>query len=194
MEAFLFNSGLGWTISKVLPYVIFFLVGVALMIFARKKIKNRKLRIASISLLFTPVGVYFMLCPIYESDFSNDFRSMDPVFDISQENQLTVIAIPNCPFCQEALDRLLKMQIRTASNTINFKVLTSDSLAIETYEDKANGLVNVIMETDFEPHEKISEASFPTYVYSSSTESRVWHNDQIGTRGLDWLEDQLIQD
>lgn len=194
METFFFESGLGWTTSKVLPYIVFILIGIVLMILARKKVRSKKVRIASISLVIIPVAIYFIFNPIYESDFSNDFISNGPNFNVSQEDHLTVIAIPNCPFCHEALERLLTIQKRTSSKQIDFKVLTSDTLALEAYEDGADGLVNVIMEKDFSLYEKISESSFPTFVYSSSDETRVWHNDQIGTTAFDWLEDQLIAD
>ncbi len=191
MERFIFDLGLGWTMSKVLPYFVFLVLGLIVMVFIRKYAKNRKLRIGAIVVSIIPLSVYFMINPIYESDFANDFSSHQPLANISEVDHLTIIAIPNCQYCREALGRLMKIQERTSSVKIDFKVLTSDSLTLAPYIDEANGLINVVKEENFAEFEKVAETRFPTYVYTSSSESRVWHNDQIGTRALDWLEEQL---
>lgn len=191
MEDFFSELGFGWTASKVFPYIVFLIVGLVLVLVIRKLTKKRKLRMAAWLLAVIPCVVYFLVNPIYEGDFANGYSSQKQNVEISEEGHLTVIAIPNCPFCHEALERLLKIQKRTSSVKIDFKVLTSDSLALGPYLDKADGLINVVKEGNFAPFEKIAGSRFPVFVYTSSKESRVWNNDQIGTIAFDWLEHQL---
>ncbi|MDG1427279.1 MAG: hypothetical protein P8M19_05550 [Crocinitomicaceae bacterium] len=188
----LFSSfGFGWTMSKVLPYALFLLLGIVMTLLVRRKSSNRKVRISAWLLTVVPFLIYFMGNPIYESDFANDYSIVDPADEISEMDHLTVIAIPNCPYCHEALDRLLKIQERTSSVNIDFKVLSTDSLALDQYLEKAKGRINIVLESDFVPFETISKSRFPTYVFTSSAETRIWHNDQIGTRAFDWLEGEL---
>jgi hypothetical protein len=191
MEDFFSGIGFGWTMSKVMPYLVFLFLGVVLTILARKYFKKRALRLASLLLIVIPFGVYFMISPIYESDFSNSSKSYKPMKKISAEGHLTVIAIPNCPFCSEAMDRLVKIQERTGSTTIDFKVLSSDSLLLAPYLKKSNGSINVQTEKQFAPFMKLAAGRFPAYVYTSKKETRVWHNEGVGTEAFDWLEEQL---
>ncbi|MFT5777449.1 MAG: hypothetical protein ACI837_000381 [Crocinitomicaceae bacterium] len=191
MEGFFSSVGFGWTMSKAMPYVVFILLGVILAIAARKYFKKRILRTASLLLIFIPFVIYFMISPIYESDFANSYTTYKASNRMSEEGHLTVIAIPNCPFCSEAMDRLLKIQENTSSTSIDFRVLTDDSLALTPYLEKANGLINVIMEERIAPFAQIATGSFPTYVYTSKEETKVWNNDGIGSNALDWMEEQL---
>ena len=75
METYFLDSGLSWTMSKVLPYLIMILVGIVLWIIAKKILKsiNKYLRWMLLLVIFVlPFLIYFMISPIYEGDFTND--------------------------------------------------------------------------------------------------------------------------
>ena len=117
METFFLDSGMSWTMSKVLPYLITILAGIFFWIIARRvfRKKNKYVRWAVLLVVFIlPFCVYFLISPIYEGDFTNKPIEVERTESNSElvGKKLVVITIPGCPYCLQAIDRLLIMKKR----------------------------------------------------------------------------------
>ncbi|MFT6245181.1 MAG: hypothetical protein ACJA0U_002729 [Salibacteraceae bacterium] len=199
MENFFLNIGLTWTLSKLLPFVIMLVLGILLVFLTRRKLKKRWMRNTSFVLLLIPVAVYFLINPIYEGDFSNNFRveKAGSVYKEMEKGTLSVITIPGCPFCLQSIANLKVIKNRVESKKdINF-IVCSDSISdLKKYEDESNGELNVKLAKDFKAMVKLAGgvgiATFPTFVYTSkSGEMTVWSNDGFGVIARDWVEEKL---
>lgn len=113
---------------------------------------------------------------------------------ILPEGELTVIAIPGCPFCMESIEVLKKMKERTNDPIIHFKVLTSDSSSLRPYLDETNGSVVIEQEPDIDSFVNLARSRFPTFIFKKGNEIRVWNNDSFGTRAMDWVEEEMLKE
>ena len=192
MSDFLLDLGMSWTWSKALPYVLFLLLGFMLYFGFRSKLKKRAFKLTFILMTILPVTVYFLFNPIYEGDFSNNYREAKLEKDL-RKNELSVIAIPNCPYCAESIDRLNRMVERTNVKRINFIVLTEDKQALKQYEQMASKKIKVSALSDFPKYAQLTNGRFPSFVYVSSPKMRVWSNDGFGVRAIDWVEAEIVK-
>jgi thioredoxin-related protein len=199
MENFFLNIGFSWTLSKSLPFVLMLLLGILLVFLIRRRLKKRWMRNTSFVLLILPVVIYFVVNPIYEGDFSNDFRVENTGNETKEieKGTLSVITIPGCPFCLQSIATLKVMKDRTDSKKdINF-IVCSDSISdLKKYEVESDGELKVKLAEDIEAMVKLAGgagiATFPTFVYTSkSGEMTVWSNDGFGVMAKDWVEDKL---
>lgn len=193
MEDFFINLGLSWTLSKILPFIIALLLGVLVFLYLRQKSKVLKW-IGGASILVFPV-IYFAINPIYEGDFTNDFHDVNTSeVDVKFANgKLTVLAIPNCPFCYESINRLKLVSDRAGGKEFDFLVLTSDRNNLEFYKEIGNGTLNIDNVTEFEEYTKLSKGRYPTFVYRDGDNLKVWSNRGFGVVALDWIEEKLSQ-
>jgi len=192
MNDFLLSLGFSWTISKALPYVIFLVVGLVLFFLFRKKVKSRLGKVLLSLVIIVPVGVYFAISPIYEGDFSNDYRTVSALDSLDfSSDELTVLAIAHCPYCAGSIEKLNKMIERTEAERINFVVITDQDDVLINYEELACDEISFTTVPSFEKYESISTGRFPTFVYSDGKELSIWHNDGFGVRAIDWVEEQL---
>ncbi len=192
MSDFFLNLGFSWTWSKSLPYVLCFVLGVVVFFVFRSKVKPRWGRVPFLLVIPIPFVIYFVVNPIYEGDFSNDYRTIkaEPVFRLTK-NELTVLAIPNCPFCAGAIDRLNHIVERTEVERINFIVITDREEDLQNYRRLARKEIDVSAIPNFKLFDQITVGRFPTFVYSDGNRLSVWHNDGFGVRAIDWVENQL---
>lgn len=190
MEDFLLNLSLSWTSAKLIPYLIFLITGIVCFLLIRKRMKSKALKWVSSFILFLPIGIYFFLNPIYEGDFANDYTTQTATVNL-QKGQLTVITIPGCPFCMEAMDLVNEMSARTNNAQINVKVLTTDSSSLTPYRNKSKGALTVEQVFEAEPFLELTKARFPTFVFKKGDEVRVWNNDGFGSRAKDWVEGEV---
>ena len=192
MNNFFLNLSFSWTLSKMLAYILFFLLGIALFFYFKSKFKTRlKKGLFSLIIVF-PFAIYFIFSPIYEGDFSNNFRKLsNSSSDKFQPEELTVIAIPNCPFCSESIQRLNKLVERTDVDRINFIVITDDPESLDSYKEKASKKIIVTSVPDFDRFAEVTSGRYPTFVYADSPDLYVWSNDGFGVRALDWIENEI---
>lgn len=194
MESFFLDLGLSWTLSKVLPFVIFIIVGFALFFVVQKSTQVKWIRVLSFALVLLPVLIYFIFNPIYSGDFANGYRLeklSKASIDITP-GRFTILTIPYCSFCEARLDDLEIIKSRVNKNTeIDVLVCTSNTGDLEFYKKKVGKGVNVKMVKDLKAIVALSNAQFPTFVFSDSTSMRVWSNDQFGTRAKDDIEHEL---
>ena len=82
MENFLLSISLSFTVSKLISYLLFVVIGILLAFLFFKKSKNKRISkipklIIGLVLFVAPFLIYFAIHPIYEGDFSNNsFKSL----------------------------------------------------------------------------------------------------------------------
>jgi len=184
---------MSWTLEKALPYLLLIILGVILYVVLRKLLsRSRKgLRILTTLIIPLPFFVYFVFSPIYEGDFSNNFRSEKGVFSDLKPGRLTVLTIPGCPYCYESIADLKKIKERTGVDTIDFLVVTSDAENLEWYMEEANEALNIQMLSPESELVSLALGTFPTFVYAEGENVSVWDNSGFGVRAKDWIEDRI---
>jgi thiol-disulfide isomerase/thioredoxin len=194
IEIILLDSGLSWTISKLLPYLLMILLGLMFLIFSKRFLTRSKLIVRiliKLSFLIIPFVFYFAYFPIYEGDFSNNSMLIEKG-EAEQELQgrkLVVLSIPNCPYCFSAIDKMIKLKERVPSIEIEYIVCNSNSETMKWYQDKAGVTLNVKMADSIRAMMNLASHSFPSFVLVENDKMlRTWSNDNFGVSALDEVE------
>lgn len=190
MEEFLFTSGFSWTMAKALPYAAFVLLGLIVVVILRRIFKRKLVRILSLLAFPIPFLIYFAIHPIYQGDFSNNFRIEASIDDVP-EGELIALAMPGCPFCYAAIDDLKKLKQRTGSEQIRFYLFAKDSLAAEWYQEKAGDDLKIEIFPGDSPIGPYTRGHFPAFIYRKGKDTYIWSNDAFGVRAKDWIESRL---
>ena len=193
------ESGFSFTAAKLLPYIITILIGLVLAFLLRKRMafRNRILRIAlKLFVIVIPFGVYFVFNPIYQGDFSNNSESVKR--DVSNQeitgDKLVVLTIPGCPYCRQAMERMLVLKERNPSLDIEFIVCHSDSTTTDFYKEISEDKINVRLANNPEAMAQLANHRFPAFVLSSSAGNlKKWSNDSFGVRALDEVESLVVK-
>ena len=192
IETFFLDFGLSWSISKMLPYVIFVLLGLCfVLLFRRIAIRNRWLnRISSFILFVLPFSIYFALYPIYEGDFSNQGSKPTSRIQFTSSKTLTVIVLPDCPYCYQSISLINKLKSRNPNMPINYWVVSSDTLPPKTgILSKIPSKYEVFQRHDVIEISKLVLGTFPCFVLSDNGKvHKVWNNNQFGVRAIDEIE------
>jgi hypothetical protein len=194
VEQFFLNSGFSWTISKALPYILSIVLGLILLFLFRKAFKKKALLKWSLRLvlLVLPFALYFAYSPIYQGDFSNAGEEIerDPALAELTGDKLIVIAIPGCPFCLEAMDRMHLLHDRAPELQIEYRVCTSDSSALNWYREKAGDAIQVTLADSVIAMSELAQHSFPTFILVKGDKRPLkrWSNDSFGVAALDEVE------
>ena len=182
--------------SKLLPYILFLIIGISFSIIFYKKFKLLKpLKIfISLAILVLPFLLYFVYSPIYQGDFSNSGFTVSSENRFPDKKQFTVYVLPNCKYCVSSTATLkamirknkgINLVVRVLGHTIN------DSLK---YVKLMDNLVPVTMNSSNNSIEKvqikelitITQGEFPTFVLSKNGKAiKAWHNDNFGVRAID---------
>ena len=196
VENLFLNFGLSWTISKLLPYVLAIVLGIVMVYVFRMKIKRRTPIIrwsCRIVLLILPFIVYFIYAPIYEGDFSNGSLTIekDAKYNELTGEKLVIIALPNCPYCLEAMERLKKLKQRLPNAELEFVLCNADSSNFEWYKENSGPDINIRLATDSKAMSQLAGGLFPTFVFVSGSHLKLWSNNAFGVLAIDELEDLL---
>lgn len=195
MERFFLDIGFSWTLSKSLPFILMLVLGVLLFYIIRRKVSKRWIKISSFALIPLPIIIYFLLNPIYEGDFSNNYSIEQKTEDYKElkSGHLAIITIPNCPYCYEALDNLKVIKGRIGSNAkLDFIVCSTDTSSLDWYKEESSNQVNFSLAKNPEALMKLAGGTFPCFAFvSNSGEIRLWSNDGFGVMAKDWVEDKL---
>lgn len=191
MESILFELGLSWTLSKLLPYILMVLIGGLIFYWAVKRSSKTWVKVFAGVFIPIPFVIYFAIVPIYIGDFSNDSKSivLSDQNSTLQKGHLSVLTIPGCPYCAEALQTMKKLKDRNENLLIDYVVCYGDSSDINWYADQAEGAVNVILTDQNEEMSKLAEGRYPTFVWVQKDAILTWSNDAFGVRALDQIED-----
>ncbi len=192
IETYLLDFGLSWSTSKVLPYFLSILLGMILLFLIAKIRFNKKWVKWALSLLvfLLPFSIYFAFYPIYEGDFKNQsFRLKSPI-QFPTSKTLTVVVLPDCPYCHQTIPLIDKLKTRNPKMTINYWVVTSDSLPANSgILSKISSSYNVFQRKDVVEISQLVLGTFPCFILSDRNKvTQVWNNNQFGVRSLDAIE------
>lgn len=194
MESYFLESGMSWTMSKILPYLITIVLGLILWIIFKKVLRriNKYIRwVALLAIFVSPFCLYFLISPIYEGDFTNNSIEVKRTVANSELNgeKLVVIAIPGCPYCLEAIDKLLVMKKRVPEMSIEYVVCSADSTSIDWYKEKGGDMISVRLAENEEEMAEIAKHTFPTFVLIDNDHPlKTWSNDSFGVFAMDEVE------
>lgn len=197
VELFFLNIGLSYWLSKLLAYLLFPLIGVLIWLIIKRRMKKRVWKIITLlAFILLPFFAYFMMHPIYEGDFSNKSVKVtqSSELDSLETDRLIVISIPNCPFCQESVGRMLALKERHPNVEIEYRVCANDSMsaeAVATYKSLAGKKIAVTAANDERNLGNMAEMSFPTFVLVTKSGKFKWSNDNFGVGALDEVVDHF---
>ena len=199
IENFFSSLGLTWTMSKLLPYILFLIIGISFSIIFYRKFKLLKpLKIfISLAILVLPFLLYFVYSPIYQGDFSNSGYTISSENRFPDKKQFTVYVLPNCKYCVSSTATLkamirknkeINLVVRVMGHTIN------DSLKYVKLIDKLgtismNSSNNSLERVQIKELISITQGEFPTFVLSKNGKAiKAWHNDSFGVRAMDEVD------
>ncbi len=194
IELFLLDSGLSWTMSKMLPYIFMVLIGLIIVLLLKKRLTKLGfiLRLLiKLTIVLIPFVVYFAIAPIYQGDFSNNSIEIEKIKDYSElkGKKLVVLTIPGCPYCYEALGRMKKLKERVPNIEIEYLVCHPDEETTTWYKDEAGKDVEVKLAVNPDAMAQLAVGSFPTFVLVEEDQKlRTWSNDNFGVSAMDELE------
>ena len=199
LEIFLSSLGFSWTISKLLPYILFLIIGFSFSVILYKKLKLLKLLkiIISLAIFVLPFLLYFVYSPIYQGDFSNSGYTVSSENRFPDKKQLTVYVLSNCPYCIQATTLLKNMMFHNKRIHLEIKVIGNHMNDKIKYQRLINQLgdVSLYKKSDSLVREpikamlKLTEGEFPTYVLSERGQAiKAWHNDRFGVRVMDEVD------
>lgn len=193
VELVALNSGLSWTMSKLLPYIFLGILGLAYFVLLTKLTYKPiiKQSIRSISLVL-PFAIGFLLHPIYDGDFSKIGSTIHNNNSKKEftKNGLVVVTIPDCPYCFGAIEKLKILKRRNPKLHIEYIVCTSKKKYIQNYIREINGLFDIHLAKNPQELAKTAEFRFPMFFKVEKNKATYkWSNDQFGVRATDDLEE-----
>ena len=199
IEIFFSSFGLSWTLSKLLPYILFLIIGISFSIIFFKKfnlLKPLKILI-SLVIFVLPFLLYFVYSPIYQGDFSNSGYNVSSENRFPNKKQFTVYVLPNCKYCVSSTATLkamirknkgINLVVRVMGHTVNDSlkyVKLMDNLVPVTINSTNNSIEKVQVKEFF----TITQGEFPTFVISKNGKAiKAWHNDNFGVRAMDEVD------
>ena len=193
IDYFFLNFGFSWSLAKATPYLFCVLLGVMLVFFLRKiKLQKKWLKLVFLFVVFTaPFLLYFSFSPIYEGDFTNQGTQPKSAILFPVNKSLTVVVLPNCPYCYQSILLMKKIKERNPRITINYWVSTQESISSKTAILKV--LPNEFKVTQRHDTDKISElvqGTYPCFILSEKGKAvKLWTNNQVGASALDEMEE-----
>jgi len=190
------TSGLSFTFSKILPYMLeFFAVCLIIFNVYRQYLTGTSLivrRMVSILILFGGSGIAFAVNPIYEGDFSHQYREISLAGENADTFQhgLTMIALPGCPHCFAKLEEMKRVSKIYPSLPMYVLVINDDELAIEKYRKASEGLIQVDLFPKSTLLRKIIQGGYPNLMYKSNGSSSQlinWSNSGFGSASWDYI-------
>ena len=182
--------------SKLLPYILFLIIGIFFSVIFYKKFKLLKpLKIIiSMALFVLPFLLYFVCSPIYQGDFSNSGYTVSSENRFPEKKQFTVYVLPNCKYCVSSTATLkamirknkgIDLVVRVLGHTVNDSlkyVKLIDNLGLVSMNSSSKSIETVQIKELF----TITQGEFPTFVISKNGKAiKAWHNDNFGVRAID---------
>ena len=197
IEFFFQDLGFSFTSSKIFAYSLFPLLGIIIWFTFKKRIKKRWLKLTTLVLSITiPFFTYFILHPIYSGDFSNNSEQINikSELDTYKAPKLIVVSIPNCPYCQESLGRMIELKKKYPKLNVEYLVCVNDSLAdkaIAAYKEISQDKLKISHAKESQKLGDMVHMSFPTFVLITDSKKIMWSNDNFGVGALDEVVGQF---
>ena len=192
MEKILLTIGLSFTLSKIVAYFLFIVLGLVLAFVFFKRTKNSRIgkvaRVLIVLVLFVaPFLIYFAIHPIYVGDFSNNSYAVESKIDFPKDKQLTVIALANCPYCIQSIETSKLLKKMSPSMKIEYWVLSTDINDKKKYQKLLGKSAKVRLKgRDSQELSIIAKGSYPTFVLSDRKKaSKAWNNNSFGVIAMD---------
>jgi len=192
MESFLLNIGLSFTLSKVVAYFLFIVLGLILAFVFLRRTKNSRIEkvvkaFIALVLFVAPFLIYFAIHPIYVGDFSNNSYAVESKIDFPKGKQLTVIALANCPYCIQSIETSKLLKKKSPSMKIEYWVLSTDLKDKIKYQKLVGKTAKVRLKgRDSQELSVLAKGSYPTFVLSDQKRaSKAWNNDSFGVIAMD---------
>ncbi|WP_107039855.1 hypothetical protein [Brumimicrobium mesophilum] len=187
---------LSFTFSKILPYMLeFFAVCLIIFNVYRQFLMGTSLtirRLVSILILFGGSGIAFAVNPIYEGDFSHQYREVALYGENADTFQrgLTMIALPGCPFCFEKLEEMKRVKAIYPELPMYVLVVNDDELAAENYREASEGMIEVELFPKSTLLRNIVGDGYPNMMYNSGNKGSKlinWNNSGFGSASWDFI-------
>ena len=192
MESFLLNTSLSFTLSKVVAYFLFIVLGLILAFVFLRRTKNSRIEkvvkaFIALVLFVAPFLIYFAIHPIYVGDFSNNSYAVESKIDFPKGKQLTVIALANCPYCIQSIETSKLLKKKSPSMKIEYWVLSTDLKDKIKYQKLVGKTAKVRLKgRDSQELSVLAKGSYPTFVLSDQKRaSKAWNNDSFGVIAMD---------
>lgn len=153
---------------------------------------SKTIRLSLLSILgILGFGLAFWMHPIYEGDFNSDGKKLQNPNHIKGINgDFVMIALPDCPYCHEAVGVLNKLQQRNPKMKISIVILSAFKESDKQFRKEAMSTIRIQNAEDLEAITQISEHSFPAFFHLKKGKvTEVWSNDQLGMPALDRIEE-----
>lgn len=196
------DAGLTWTLSKLIPYLLLSASGFLLAFsgLLRWKVVLRILpmnqllrRLVRVLVILLPFAVGFIFHPIYEGDFTNeaDVVTTTKTYRDFPKAGLVMLAIPDCPYCLEALYTLKQLKKRRPNTTVEMLVCTTDPTLLQLYRQVAGDEISVKSTNNPDDYALLANHRFPTFIFVKDGRPMYrWSNNQFGAPARDWVEEQ----
>ena len=149
-------------------------------------------RVVSILILFGGSGIAFAFNPIYEGDFSHQYREITLAgenADTFQEG-LTMIALPGCEYCYEKLREMKFVKNIYPEIPMYVLVVNEDEIAVENYRKASEGMFEVDQFPKSTLLKSIIQEGYPNLIYKSNANSSLiinWSNSGFGSASWDYV-------
>lgn len=170
------------------PYVYAVLIGLILgwMILRVYSPRNFFLKCVVVLMVVSlPFGLYFSLNPIFQNDLntSSHVVKVDCLESNLVGDGLLMIGIPGCPYCKEALIRLLEVKEECPELHVKMFIIGTDTN--NEYQKLANRKIEVLYGSGSELREGLQLKKYPTFaLVRNGVIQKYWTNDQFGVFAL----------
>ncbi|MFM7006736.1 MAG: TlpA family protein disulfide reductase [Flavobacteriales bacterium] len=190
LENSLLDFGFGWTLSKLLPYLLFIALGVVLLRFSLKLRLIFWLRFpVAIILLLLPFCSYFFFYPIYQPDiFNTAYKPKILPQEKPAKTTLAVVVLPGCPYCLQTAEQMNRLAEQNKKLQIVYYFVSEDPSALKLFRSKLHKRIRLKYSHDATLWMLAAEGVFPSYLlFDHQQLKRAWHNTTFGVRALDEL-------
>jgi thiol-disulfide isomerase/thioredoxin len=191
LDLYFLDFGLSWTQSKLLSFAVLLFVGIVLCLFFRKfKFKKNYLNLLkSFVVIGLPISLYFIFYPIYEGDIINLGIKVNSTIELKSEKTLSIVVLPDCPFCLETIPLVKKLKKRNPKIEIEYIIAAKPNEIPHGIADKIPKSCSFRLESDLQKLGQITHGAFPTYLISENKNVvLLWRSEHFGTIALDEIE------
>ena len=191
LDLYFLDFGLSWTQSNLIGYCIFISLGIInLIVFKKWKIKKKYLNLLkSILVAGLPISIYFAFYPIYEGDIFSSGVKIKSSIELSNEKTLSIVVLPDCPFCLETIPLVKKLKERNPKINIEYIIASRPNEIPHGIADKIPKNCTFRLVSDLQKLGQITHGAYPTYIISENeTIVLLWRSEHFGTKALDEIE------
>lgn len=191
LENSLLDLGLGWTLTKFIPYLFFIGLGILLLRITLRQRLTIWLRFPlAILLLLAPFWSYFFFYPIYQPDIYNSaYKPKILPAEKPAKTTLAVVVLPGCPYCLQTAAQMNRLAEQNKQLQIVYYFVSEDPSAAQLFRRKLNKRIQITYSQDATLWMLAAEGVFPSYLlFDNKQLKRAWHNTTFGVRALDELK------